>query len=81
MDQLSALTIPQEEDDILGSCLDGLQLLGHIKGLGGLVVPEGGVFLLNCPRGEWRSGEPGAAPLVGGARSCLVTWDEAEGEL
>ena len=62
VDKLSALTIPQEEDDILGSCLDGLQLLSHIKGLGCLAVPEGGVFLLNCPRGEWRSGEPAAAP-------------------
>ena len=62
MDWPSALTIAQEEDDILGSCLDELQLLSHIEGLGCLAVPEGGVFLLNCSRGEWRSGQPGAAP-------------------
>ena len=66
MDRLSTLTIPQEEDDIFGGCLDGLQLLSHIKGLGCLAVPEGGVFLLSCPRGEWRSGEPGATPVKRG---------------
>ena len=63
-----ALTIPQEEDDIFGGCLDGLQLLSHIEGLGCLAVPEGGVLLLDCPRGEWRSGQPGAAPVSRGHR-------------
>ena len=38
MDWPSALTIPQEEDDILGGCLDGLQFLSHIEGLGCLLV-------------------------------------------
>ena len=68
MDRPSALTIAQEEDDILGGCLDGLQLLSHIEGLGCLAVPEGGVFLLDCPRGEWKSGQPGAAPVSRGCR-------------
>ena len=68
VDRPSALTIAQEEDDILGSCLDGLQLLSHIKSLGCLAVPEGGVFLLDCPRGEWKSGQPGAAPESRGRR-------------
>ena len=68
VDWPSALTIAQEEDDILGGCLDGLQLLSHIEGLGCLAVPEGGVFLLDCPRGEWRSGQPGAAPVSRGLR-------------
>ena len=66
MDQPSALTIAQEEDDILGGCLDGLQLLSHIEGLGCLAVPEGGVFLLNCPRGECWSVQPRAAPVSRG---------------
>ena len=63
MDRPNALTIAQEEDDILGGCLDGLQLLSHIEGLGSLAVPEGGVLLLDCSSGEWRSGQPGVAPV------------------
>ena len=63
MDWPSALTVPQEEDDILGGSLDGLQFLSHIEGLGSLAVPEGGVLLLDCPRGEWRSGQPGVTPV------------------
>ena len=38
VDWPSALTIAQEEDDILGGCLDGLQLLSHIEGLGCLLA-------------------------------------------
>ena len=67
MDWPSALTVPQEEDDILGGCLDGLQFLSHIEGLGSLAVPEGRVFLLDCIRGECWSGYPGANPCEYGA--------------
>ena len=54
---------------MLGTGLPGLgKLLSHIKSLGCLAVPEGGVFLLDCSRGEWRSGQPGAAPESRGRR-------------
>lgn len=47
-----ALTVPQEENEVLGGRLDVLQLLGGVQGLGCLAVPEGWVLFLNWPRGE-----------------------------
>lgn len=60
------LTVPQEDNEVLGPCLDGLQLLGGIQGLGCLVVPEGWVFLLSWPRGEGGQVSLGEAPCVWG---------------
>lgn len=42
------LTIAQEEDEVLGGRLDGLQPPGTSQGLIGLLVPEGGVLLFLC---------------------------------
>lgn len=47
-----ALTVPQEEDEVFGGHLGGLQLLGGVQGLGCLAVPEGWVLFLNWPKGE-----------------------------
>jgi hypothetical protein len=47
------LTVPQEEDEVLGCCLNGLQLLGCVQDLGCLLIPEGWILLLHWPRGEW----------------------------
>ena len=63
LDRPGPLTIPQEENEVLGRRLDGLQLLGNIQGLGCLAVPEGWVFLLNWPRGECRPGQPWGSAL------------------
>ena len=65
-DRPSTLTVPQEENEILGSRLDGLQLLSNIQGLGCLAVPEGWVFLFNWPRGERTQVSLGEPPVLGG---------------
>lgn len=45
------LTISQEEDEVLGRRLNGLQLFGNIQGLLCLLVPEDWVLLLRWTRG------------------------------
>lgn len=80
MDRPSALTIPQEENEILSSRLDGLQLLSNIQGLGCLAVPKGWVFLFNWPRGEWTQVASGSPLCRGVAGRRLTTWAEAKGE-
>lgn len=73
MDRPSALTIPQEEDEVLGSRLDGLQLLSNIQGLGCLVVPKGRVFLFNWPTGAWTQVSLGEPPVSEAAGRRLIT--------
>lgn len=60
------LTVPQEENEVLSSRLDGLQLLSGVQGLRRLVVPEVWVLLLHWPRGEGKPGQSWGSALCGG---------------
>lgn len=60
------LTVPQEENEVLSSRLDGLQLLSSVQGLCRLAVPEVCVLLLDWPRGEGKPGQSWGSALCGG---------------